>query len=104
MFARQLWDRSRNVQRWRRVQSGQKRGQGRVEEVGGDKVGVEGGVEEMRVEAGGVGGHQVGEVGRQVAGGAHLEGGVDLGHRRGGGGEGERRRRHPHNQRSWRGC
>ena len=81
MLARQLWDRSRNVQRWRRVQSREERGQGRVEEVGGDKVGVEGGVEQVRVEVGRVGGHQVGEVGRQVAGGAKLEGGVDLGHR-----------------------
>ena len=43
-------------------------------------MGVERGVEEMRVEAGGGGGHQVGEVGGQVARGAKLERGVDLGH------------------------
>ena len=51
-----------------------------MEQVGGHKVGVEGGVEQVRVEAGRVGGHQVGEVGRQVARGAHLERGVDLGY------------------------
>ena len=44
-----------------------------MEQVGGDKVGVEGGVEQVGVEAAGVGGHQVGEVGGQVAAGAKLE-------------------------------
>ena len=62
-----------------------------MEQVGGNQVRVEGGVEEVGVEPGGVRGNQIGKVGSQVAcrgeGGGKLEGGVGLGDRgRGGGG------------------
>ena len=67
VLARQLWDRSRNVQRWRRVQSREERRQGRVEEVGGDKVGVEGGVEQVGIEPSSwIRGNQIGKVRGQV--------------------------------------
>ena len=66
VLCRQLWYRSGDVQWRRRVQGWEEGREGRVEEVGGNQVRVEGGVEQVRVEAGWIRGNQVGNVGRQV--------------------------------------
>ena len=67
VFWRQLWYRPGDVQRWRRIQGREEGRKGRVEQVGGNQVRVEGGVEEVGVEPGGVRGNQIGKVGSQVA-------------------------------------
>ena len=67
VLCRQLWNRAGDVQRRRRIQGREEGRERRVEEVGGNEVGVEGGVEQVRVEPSWIGGDQIGKVGRQVA-------------------------------------
>ena len=55
-----------------------------MEQVGGNEVGVEGGVKQVGVQPSWIRGNQIGKVGRQVTrggeGGSKLEGRVWLGH------------------------